>query len=521
MAEKMTLFCEMAALWGQGYCLHLFLSSFLACRVLGGRLFPERKRRPGGKTFFCGIGISERRVCGVLVSAGWGIMKAVLYELTPLGSESMSGFYKLLIQGVFLWILAFCFYEAEKKITVFLLVTFLALSEISFFIGYMVMNLSSPVLEWEVRLFTEGYIAVLPFEGLLRTTAAFLQVLCCASWIFLLAFSLRKVAGAFREKDYAMHRTELLFILTPPLAGLLLCALLRIIMVTVENGMPALLYDKYPVLRFLVPAILLLLYLSIFYSVKLFQDMICLSREKSSRAVLEQQIETLQEHTREVERLYEGVRSVKHDMGNTLAVLMRLSGTEYAAYLAELNKSFERLELRFRTGNAVADALLNMKYHEAVQKIPGLKFDADDLLFTEDIVIQSHDISVILGNALDNAIEACVRLKQKDPQGEQFIRLSSFRKGKFFFIEAENSFDGVLRESRHGEFPETLKEERQIHGIGFSNMKKTAEKYDGAVDYSVIVSGSDPERAESASGYAIFTLSVMMKNERRKENTWA
>lgn len=519
MAEKMTFLCEMAALLGQGYCLHLFLGSFLACRVLGGKLFPDRKRCSGGKTPFCRAGISERRICGVLVSGGWGIMKAALYGLTPLGSESMSGFYKLLIQGVFLWVIAFCFYEAEKKITAFLLVTFLALSEISFFIGYMVLQLSSPILEWEVRLFTEGYIAASSFEGLLHITAALLQVLCCASWIFLLAFSLRRVAGAFREKDYVMHRTELLFILTPPLAGLLLCALLRIIMITVEDGMPALVYDKYPALRFLVPAILLLLYLSIFYSVKLFQDMISLSREKSSRAILEQQIETLQEHTREVERLYEGVRSVKHDMGNTLAVLMRLSGTEYSAYAAELNKSFEKLELRFRTGNAAADALLNMKYHEAIQKIPGLKFDADGLLFAEDIAIQSYDISVILGNALDNAIEACLRLGQKAPQEKQFIRLSSFRRGKFFFIEAENSFDGTLRERKHGEFPETLKEERQIHGIGFSNMKKTAEKYDGAVDYSVAAAGSGPERAESASGYAIFTLSVMMKNERRRENT--
>lgn len=510
MAERVTLFCEIATFFGQGLCLHLFLSSFLTCRAWGGRIFPGRKGRPARKAFLC-----EKRICGIFVAAGWGILKSVLCELTPLGSESMSGFYKLLIQGAFLWLIAFCFYEAEKEIAVFLLVAFLALSEISFFMGYMVLQFGSPILEWEVKLFTEGYIGASFFEGLLHATAAFLQILCCIFWILLLAFSLRKVSGAFREKDCEMHRTELLFVLTPPLAGLLLCALLRIIMITVENGTPTLLYDRYPVLCFLVPAILLLLLLSIFYSVKLFQDMVSLSREKSSRVILEQQIGTLQEHTREVERLYEGVRSVKHDMGNTLAVLQRLSGEEYSAYLAELNKSFEKLELRFRTGNAVADALLNMKYHEAVQKLPGLKFEADNLLFTEDIVIGSHDISVILGNALDNAIEACVRSAKKVPQAAQFIRVSSFRKGKFFFIEVENSFDGMLRESRREEFPETLKGERQIHGIGFSNMKKTAEKYGGTVDYSVAVVESNPE---NVSGYAIFTLSVMMKNERRKEN---
>lgn len=521
MAEKITLICETAAFLVQGYCLHCFLNSFLACRL------SEQKR------WNC-----------FAVTLVWGIMKTVLYHLASSWQESLSGLYKLLLQGAFLVIAAFCFYRARKRITVFLLVAFYALSEICFFTGYMVMTWSAPILEWEVGLFLGGHIGAAFLEGLLPFTAAALQILCCALWVSLLAFSLRKLTGAFLEKEYEMHRTELLFILAPSLVGLLLCVLLRIIMVTVENGMPALLYDRYPVLQVLVPAILLLSLLSIFYSVKLFQDMISLNREKSSRIVLEQQVETLQEHTREMERLYAGARSVKHDMKNALAVLLNLSGKgamgenigvsadrrisggaeedgteeEFADYLEQLNRSFEKLELRFQTGNAVADALLNMKYHEALQKMPDLEFRADTLLFPEDMAIHSYDISVILGNALDNAAQACLRLRQSDPQAKLFIRLTSFQKGRFFFLEVENSFDGVLRKSAHSQFPETLKEEKQMHGIGFSNMRKTAEKYGGGVDYSVAGTESNPEAQRSVSGYPIFMLSVMMKNERRKED---
>ncbi len=367
----------------------------------------------------------------------------------------------------------------------------------------------------ESGLFAKGYIGMETFELLLQGTAAALQILCCSLWVLLLYLSLKRVAGSFREKDHGLHRTELLFILTPGLVGLLLCVLLRIIMITVEDGMPALVYDRYPSLRLLVPAIFLLSLMSIVHGVRLFQDMILLSRERNSRIILEQQIDTLQEHIRETERLYEGVRSVKHDMKNTLSVLMRLfaekgsvDDPELTAYLAEMNQSFDRLELRFRTGNTVADALLNMKYHEMIRLIPDLNFQADGLLFLEHMPIQSYDIGVILGNALDNAMEGCMRLKEEYPAAKPLIRLSSLQRGRYFFLEIANSFDGKLSLNGGSEFPATRKKDKHLHGIGLENMKKTAEKYGGTVDYSV---EGNPDANNSRSGYAIFTLSVMMK----------
>lgn len=505
MAENITILGEITAFFLQGYCLQYFLSRFLEERL------------------------TDRRKTAVSVLLLYGTAKSAVTYLVQMENRSANGFYRLLLQSVLLFILTFCFYRAARMITVFLLTTFLAVSEISFFIGYIVMSLSVPLLELEADLFAGGYIGPDHFEQILRFTAAGLQILCCVIWVLLLFLSLKKTADAFQEKDYAMQRTELLFILTPSLAGLLLCVLLRIIMVTVEDGRPALLYDKYPALRILIPAILLLSLLSILYSVKLFQDMISLSREKSSRMILEQQIDTLQEHTREIERLYGGVRSVKHDMKNTLTVLMSLlkaednaEKPELAAYLSELNQSFDRLELRFKTGNVVADALLSMKYHEMRRLLSGpaadgmgddkaeppFLFQADQLLFPENLAISSYDIGVILGNALDNAMEACVRLVKESPRTIPFVRLSSFQRGKFFFLEIENSFDGRLKREGQSEFPATMKTEKQMHGIGFANMKKTAEKYGGAVDYSV---EGNPGGVKGAPGYAIFTLSIMMK----------
>ena len=334
------------------------------------------------------------------------------------------------------------------------------------------------------------------------------QLIQYAGIALLLYFSLRKIVRDFREKDYFISRTELLFILAPSAVGMMICMLLRIIMITLEDGVPKMLYDRYPILIIVIPAILLLSLLSILYGVKLFQDMVCWNREKSGRIVLENQISNLQEHMEEMERIYSGIRGMKHDMKNTLAVIQRLSAGEGSGelqeYLSELNRGLEKLEVRFRTGNTVVDTLLNMKYHEAVRGMPDLRMDADKLLLPRGVQIHSYDIGIILGNAVDNAIEACRKLKAKEPGADAFIRISSLQKGNLLILKVENSFDGRLVLKAKEEFPVTDKADRENHGIGLINIRSTAEKYQGTMDFKV--------------NGRVFILSVMMKNERREED---
>ncbi len=78
-------------------------------------------------------------------------------------------------------------------------------------------------------------------------------------------------------------------------------------------------------LAVMVPAVLLLSFLSILFGVKLFQDMIYWNREKSSRIILEKQVSSLQEHMGEMERVYSGIRGMRHDMKNTISVIMQLA----------------------------------------------------------------------------------------------------------------------------------------------------------------------------------------------------
>ena len=418
----------------QGYCLQYFFGRFLETRI------------------------RNRRIGVLAVTALYGVLRLGTGFFLPKGYTSFWVFTRLAVILCIVSVTALVFYRALGKIALFLIVTFMAVGEMSFFLAHMLFELGNQLFRlWDWCL-GNGYISSLEFYNfVVSITLIGNQILFCVIGATVLYFTLRKVVQDYREKDYAVHRTELLFILTPGLTGLMVCTLLRITIDTAENGVPETLYDRYPSLMVIMPVILLLLLFSVMFGVKLFQDMICWNREKSSRIILEKQVSSLQEHMGEMERVYSGIRGMRHDMKNTISVIMQL----------------------------------------AAGKEEGLQFP-------EKLFIQSYDIGIVLGNAVDNAMDACRKLKAKEPGEEAFIRISSFQKRELFFLKVENSFDGKVVRRPQNEFPVTDKADRENHGIGLINIRSTAEKYQGTMDFKV--------------NGRVFILSVMMKNERREED---
>ena len=435
----------------------------------------------------------------------------ILDHCFPSSYETKETLGKLMLLSVAVFLFGKLFYHIGTQMAAFLTITFMAIRDLSSFIGMMVVVCGGKLFELWVLLMQKNYVSAGTTEQLIDVTASILQTLMVACYMVLRYRALKAVVKYYKDKEYPVQRQEVLFLLIPGCVGFLLCVMLRTILLTMENGVPQDLYGRYPILMPVIPAILILSLLSIVYSVKLFQDMITLNKEKSDKLILEKQIKNMQEHMTEIEHIYGGVRSMKHDMKNTLSVIMQLAGNEESQvneelqnYLSELNQTMDRLDFQYKTGNSVVDILLNMKYHELTRIMPDIQLDADRLLFTENLQIQGYDIGIIIGNALDNAIEACKKLKEKDQSADAFITLSSFTRGKMFFIEVENSFDGKINRKKYSEFPVTDKKDKKAHGIGLSNIKNTAEKYHGGVDWF----------AENKK----FTLTVMLQNERRDEH---
>lgn len=501
MYDKIFHIMSLLAILFQGWCLQYFYGKFMKVRSW----------RKNVHSFF----VDLRPMENYIVAAIWVLTKLCLNQWLQIdllsdlksgkllySSLQMVGKTGILFGG--LWLIAIVLYQAGNALKVYLSVTFLAVTEISFFLSYMIIVVGNFLFDfWEWCLEMNWIVSIEAFQQTLNITVVVLQLFMYLVFSLLVFFFLNLLIRCYREKDYPIQKGELMFILAPSLVGLLLCILLRMIVITIENETPTLLYNKYPLLSVLIPVILLLSLLSMVYGIRLLQNMISLNREKSGRLILQQQVRSMQEHFQEMDRLYTGIRSMKHDMKNQLSVVSQLAKQKDTVvlqeHLMEMNQRMEALDCPFQTGNAVADTILNMKYYEAIARIPDLRLLTEELLFPEAFCIQSYDLAVILCNAIDNALEACARMEKKE---EKFIRLRSFQKGKFFFLEIENCFDGQLIYTEQSEFPESRKDsekEHRIHGIGLYNIRTAVWKYQGAVDWEV--EGK------------VFLLSVMMKNE--------
>lgn len=481
MYNLMGCIAEVLMVCFQAYCMQHFYRAFMKTRLdwcVGNQYF---------------------------IAVFWIFLHFLLAYLWPGNYENTRTQGKTLVTIALVVIITLWLYDAGNAIKIFAAVTFLSVNEICVLLSAMVLEIGSRVFSLWNWCFDNEYITSADtFLFLIHTTAIGLQFLFTLLFMLLLYMSLKAILRNFKEKNYPIRKSELLFILIPGMVSLILCLLLRMIMITVENNIPLTLYDRYPMMMVLVPVALLLALVSIISAIKAFQNMIILNREKSNRIVLEKQVDGLQEHIQEMDRINLGLRSIRHDIKNQMAVIMRLAGSpegsgEIPLYLAEMQRTLEQLAPHFTTGNTVVDTILNMKYHEACRRVPEISITMGDMLIPSDFGISSYDIGIILSNALDNAIEAC----EKIVKGERFIRISSFSRGKMLFLEIENSFEGHLLRGRQDEFPQTDKEDRENHGIGLYNIKNSAEKYQGAVDWFV-------ERN-------VFTLSVMMKMKQQQQ----
>ena len=268
----------------------------------------------------------------------------------PSSYETKETLGKLMLLSVAVFLFGKLFYHIGTQMAAFLTITFMAIRDLSSFIGMMVVVCGGKLFELWVLLMQKNYVSAGTTEQLIDVTASILQTLMVACYMVLLYRALKAVVKYYKDKEYPVQRQELLFLLTPGCVRFLLCVMLRTILLTMENGVPQDLYGKYPILMLIIPAILILSLLSIVYSVKLFQNMITLNKEKSDKLILEKQIKNMQEHMTEMEHIYGGVRSMKHDMKNTLSVIMQLAGNEEGRtneelqnYLSELNQTMDRL----------------------------------------------------------------------------------------------------------------------------------------------------------------------------------
>lgn len=200
-----------------------------------------------------------------------------------------------------------------------------------------------------------------------------------------------------------------------------------------------------------------------------------LFNKKLDKQIEKYQRELVDTHYKEVDNMYRQIRGWRHDYRNHIQVLMALADKGdidgIKQYLGELDVDLNTVDTVIKTGNAMADAILNSKISLARSK--EIEVDADAHIPVK-LKMSELDLCCILGNLFDNAIEASLAL----PPEERKIRVYMDMKNTQLYISFTNMTAGGKLKKEGGIFKTTKGEG---HGFGLVRIDAIVERADGYI----------------------------------------
>ena len=191
-------------------------------------------------------------------------------------------------------------------------------------------------------------------------------------------------------------------------------------------------------------------------------------KEKSKREI---------EYYKEVDNLNQRIRKIYHDLKNHILIAdsVKEKGMD-EEYLKSLEEYFGRYSVKINSGNSILDILLEKKCEECKDKKIGFKLNVD---FSKGDFINLVDLGTIFGNIIDNAIEACERIKDNELKE---IRLVVGEVENFIMIKISNPV-GMLRKEDGKLF--SLKRLQKEEGLGLVCLQEVLIKYNGSYSYEI------------------------------------
>ena len=191
------------------------------------------------------------------------------------------------------------------------------------------------------------------------------------------------------------------------------------------------------------------------------------------RRIAAYQRQLIETHYQEVENMYRQMRGWRHDYRNHIQTMKVLaSGGDLEGirgYLDRLDTDLNTVDLAVKTGNAMADAILNSKISLAKSRDIPVQVDAH---IPVKLKMSELDLCCVIGNLFDNAIEASLAL----PPEERLIRVYLDMKGTQLYLSFTNFTAQGKREKRNGRF---LTTKGEGHGFGLVRIDAIVERLDG------------------------------------------
>ena len=188
------------------------------------------------------------------------------------------------------------------------------------------------------------------------------------------------------------------------------------------------------------------------------------------------QRELIEVHYAEVENMYKQIRGWRHDYRNHIQVMKAYAASgdidAIKRYLDELETDLSAVDPVVKTGNPMADAILNSKISLAKSRNVPVKAD---VFIPLALKISELDLCVIIGNLFDNAIEASLAL----PEGKRQIRIYMDMKNTQLYISFTNFTAAKKQKKENGRLQTT---KGPGHGLGLIRMDTIIERLDGYIN---------------------------------------
>ncbi len=410
-----------------------------------------------GTAFFCFcIPFVKQKKTAYAAGAAYFVTLAVLYYIPAMvfGNVVVYGL------GALVGLLVLCVFEHKRILQkIFLCMTF-------FSVRWLVMAIGNCLYIWmnKMSMGMPGYYGNYALQFRMHVIMLAVDDLVDAALLFTAAWVVKK---AYKYRDREIRKNEFMLLMLPSMSGLVGYAMLKFYDANYKADTGYAMSEISAQFNLMCLCYYAISLGTIIVMIVLYQSIQEKQEEARQKELLYAQIEGMKHHIGKVERLYMEIRGLRHDMGNHITTLEALYETgeraAAGAYMETLKQTLCASDNEIKSGNPVTDAILSERRHEALEK--GIVFVCD-FRYPDSEKVNAFDISVILNNALDNAI----REVERSAGAHKEIRVHSYARNEIYLLEIENSFDGegdIQAETDEG------------HGYGLSNIKRVSQKYCG------------------------------------------
>ena len=333
----------------------------------------------------------------------------------------------------------------------------------SIFVMLLIMGITIVVLSIEGCIIGKGYLNLVIQKDLYRFVGV---VIIQIVLFYLTRFMIKRTK---KDSTYSLKWNEWFVLLIIPVISIFTMSFVSLIIINIEDQLSPMQHI------FSILSILgILMTNSLVYV--LYVNMQKDHAKQLEYSILQQAFKSQEKSVEETKILYQSVRSIRHDLKQhfQVALTMLHSGkiNEAVDYMEKYNDTvLDGISNKVFCDNDVVNYIINSKSKICSDRhIKIYIYIANEIPEFSDL-----DLCVLLGNALDNAIEGV----SGDGNNEIYLELRNV--DNFFVISVKNTITNSVLEYNPNLI--STKNEKEVHGLGILSMKEVVQKYNGSIEF--------------------------------------